>query len=67
MSEPHRLETRLDRLWREWITLRDVAVNSGDMQDGIAAGKAWSRWLAEFVPDRVTRQAVHGDGVQSPK
>ncbi|WP_445490232.1 hypothetical protein [Rhodopseudomonas sp. RCAM05734] len=62
MAEPQRLETRLDRLWAEWIEFRDIAVKSGDMQDGIAAGKAWSRWLAEFVPDRGIRQAVHGAG-----
>lgn len=53
------LETRLDQLWREWIELRDKAMTSGDMHDGLAAGRAWSRWLAEFVPDGNAKRAVH--------
>jgi hypothetical protein len=60
MSEPHRLETRPERLWREWIELRDLAVKSQNMQDGIAAGRAWGRFMAEFVDDRPTRNAGHG-------
>jgi hypothetical protein len=60
MTEPQRLETRPERLWREWLELRDVAENSRNMQDGIAAGRAWARFMAEFVDDRPTREAVHG-------
>ncbi|MCB1393835.1 hypothetical protein [Nitrobacter sp.] len=43
-----RLETRLDRLWREWLVARAKAQASQDITDGVAAGRAWARWLAEF-------------------
>lgn len=43
-----RLETRLDRLWREWLAARAKAQASQDIADGVAAGRAWARWLAEF-------------------
>lgn len=48
-EEPvQRLETRLDRLWREWLAARAKAQASQDIADGVAAGRAWARWLAEF-------------------
>lgn len=43
-----RLETRLDRLWQEWLAARAKAQASQDIADGVAAGRAWARWLAEF-------------------
>lgn len=46
-----RLETRLDRLWQEWLIARANAQESQNIDDGIAAGRAWSAFLAEFVPD----------------
>ncbi|MDB5619499.1 hypothetical protein [Tardiphaga sp.] len=55
-----RLETRPERLWREFIEASRRAEKSHDIQDGFAAGRAWSRWLAEFVPDGSTKTAVHG-------
>jgi hypothetical protein len=50
MTFPTRLETRLDRLWQEWLDARAKAQESQDITDGVAAGRAWSRWLAEFEP-----------------
>lgn len=47
-SQVQQLETRLDRLWREWLDARAKAQSSGDINDGVAAGRAWARWLAEF-------------------
>ncbi len=61
MAEPQRLETRPERLWREWLVLRDRALKSENIQDGIAAGRAWSRFMAEYIDDRPTRNAVHGN------
>jgi hypothetical protein len=57
-----RLETRPERLWREFIEARDRAMDAGprDLDLGIQAGRAWSAFMAEFVPDRDLREAVHG-------
>ena len=55
-----RLETRPERLWREFIEASRKAELSHNIEDGFAAGRAWSRWLAEFVPDGSTKAAVHG-------
>lgn len=62
MSELLRLETRPERLWREFCEARDRAMTAGpsDLELSFAAGRAWSRFLAEFVDDRPSRNAVHG-------
>lgn len=57
------LQTKLDVLWAEWIAARDKAAASNDIQDGVNAGRAWSRWLASFVPEGSMRDAVHGSDV----
>jgi hypothetical protein len=62
-AQPNVLRTNLDLLWAEWIAARDKAESSNDIQDGIRAGRAWSRWLREFCPDGSTRNAVHGGDV----
>lgn len=54
-----RLQTRLDRLWQEWLEARAKALETLDIDDGIAAGRAWSAFLAEFVPDDGIRHSVH--------
>lgn len=54
------MESRPDRLWREFCEARDKAQRSNAVEDGIAAGRAWSRFLAEFVGDRDLRASVHG-------
>lgn len=48
MSDPVELETRPERLWREWLEARQRAMESNKIGDGVAAGRAWARWLAEF-------------------
>ncbi|PDT74137.1 hypothetical protein CO675_27080 [Bradyrhizobium sp. C9] len=63
-AEIKQLETRVDRLWREFCEAREKAMASNSIEDGLAAGRSWSRFLAEFVGDRETRAAVHG-GVPS--
>lgn len=59
-AEIKQLETRVERLWREFCEARAHALGSNSIDDGVAAGRAWSRFLAEFVGDRETRTAVHG-------
>lgn len=53
----------LDALWAGYAAARDKAEWSNDIQDGIQAGRAWSRWLAGFCPEGQVRKAVHGDVV----
>jgi hypothetical protein len=60
VEEPvKRLETRLDRLWQEWLQARAKALETLDIDDGIAAGRAWSAFLAEFVPNDGICHSVH--------
>ncbi|MEY9580977.1 hypothetical protein ACE102_33820 [Bradyrhizobium sp. vgs-9] len=54
------LETKAERAWREFCNAREKAMTSSSIEDGLAAGRAWSRFLSEFVGDRETRAAVHG-------
>lgn len=61
------LRTNLDALWSDWIAARDKAAASNDIQDGILAGRAWSRWLAEFCPEGGVREIVHGNVVHIRK
>ncbi len=49
-----RMETRVERLWREWLDARAKALETLDIDDGVAAGRAWARWLAEFTGDQKT-------------
>lgn len=53
------LETRPDRLWREFVEAREKAFTSRDINDGIAASRAWSRFLAEYLPEGDNKRAVH--------
>lgn len=54
------LETRPERLWKEFVAAQRKAIETLDIDDGFAAGRAWSAWLAEFVPNGPTRDNVHG-------
>jgi hypothetical protein len=46
------LETRQERLWREFLDARERAWVSQDYRDGIAVGQAFSAFLREFLgPD----------------
>jgi hypothetical protein len=37
-------------LWAEYLEARARAERSADMADGIAAGKAWVRFIKQFSP-----------------
>lgn len=67
ISRPPILQTKLDGLWAAYVVARAKAENSNEIDDGIAAGRAWSRWLAEFCPEGAARDAVHGNVVHLGK
>lgn len=56
---PTVLKTRVDQLWDEWLQAREKAQQSGRIEDGMEAGRAWSAFLAEFVKPQ-DRSGVHG-------
>lgn len=58
------LETRVERHLREYSEHRERFEVSRDIKDALAAGRAWSRFLAEFVPDGKTKEAVHGHALR---
>ena len=47
-AAPVRLKTRIDSLWDAYTAAAAKAQATGDINDGIAAGRAWRAWLAEF-------------------
>lgn len=44
-----RLETRIERLWREYVEARARAIDSTDIRDGIKAGRAYAAFVHEFL------------------
>lgn len=57
-SQPQPFRSRLDDLWVEYVTALEKSQRSKNIQDGIEAGRAWSRWLCEFLPPG-DRSAAH--------
>lgn len=48
-----RRDVNVQDAWDRYVTARDIAERTRDIQDGIAAGKAWRLWLDLFMgPDR---------------
>jgi hypothetical protein len=43
-----KIETRLERTWRQYVEAKRRADQTLSMEDGILAGRAWAAWLAEF-------------------
>lgn len=41
-------DERTQDLWNAYLAARDKAEASRNVQDGIAAGKAWAAWLDHF-------------------
>ncbi|GGC70600.1 hypothetical protein [Chelatococcus reniformis] len=50
MSEVVQLKTRQTRAWEAYVAARDRAEQTRDITDGIAAGRAWAVFIAEFLP-----------------
>lgn len=49
----------LDEAWSEYLDRKATAERTGDINDGIAAGRAWRRWLDCFMtPEQ--RSAIGG-------
>lgn len=42
-------ELTLQQAWEAYLAARDKAEKSRDLRDGVAAGKAWARWLGIFT------------------
>lgn len=40
---------RLQALWQAYLDARAKADATGDILDGIAAGKAWAAWVEPFT------------------
>jgi hypothetical protein len=59
MSDVVPMETRPERLWREYVDAQNKAKSTLAYEDCIAAGRAWSAFLAEYVPDSDKRHAIH--------
>lgn len=41
-------ETTIDILWQKYCDAAAQAEKTKKIEDGILAGKAWSRWLSNF-------------------
>ncbi|MEZ2132712.1 MULTISPECIES: hypothetical protein [unclassified Sinorhizobium] len=53
MSNVISLYDRQTKAWEEYVAAQRHAQLSGRIEDGIAAGKAWRRWLDLFMtPDQ---------------
>ena len=42
-------DDRLQALWKAYLDARSRADTTGDINDGIAAGKAWAAWVEPFT------------------
>lgn len=63
-QDVHQLETRPERHLREYTEYREKYEVTRDIDDAFAAGRAWSRFIAEFLPDGPNKDAVHGDALR---
>jgi hypothetical protein len=43
------LKSRVDQLWEQYVAAKEKSQTSGDINDGIAAGRAYRQFLEEFV------------------
>jgi hypothetical protein len=52
------LEAQIEA-WDAYVSAQSLAQSTGDVEDGIAAGRAWRRWLDLFMTS-VQRNFVDG-------
>lgn len=45
------ITAKLETVWQEYVTAAQKAQTTLDINDGIAAGKAYRRWLDLFLTD----------------
>lgn len=59
IPQPHIADDmEAERLWQAWLDARALAMESGRLADGIAAGHAWAAFLALYA--RVEKPAQDG-------
>ena len=51
MAEIISINEHKQRLWDAFVDAQRIAQKSGSINDGIAAGHAWRRWLDAFMTD----------------
>lgn len=51
MSNIISLSDHQERAWLDYVAAQSRAQQSQNMQDGIAAGRAWRKWLSLFMSD----------------
>lgn len=44
--------------WNEWVAANERAQRSGDLTDGVEAGRAWSKFIDLFVGGRAANDAL---------
>lgn len=45
------ITAKLEATWADYVEKQARAAQSGQMADGIEAGRAWRRWLDLFMTD----------------
>lgn len=45
------IDARLQETWAAFVAAQQQAQASGKIEDGIAAGRAWRRWIDLFLTD----------------
>jgi thymidine phosphorylase len=64
MTGSTRLETLAERHLREYGEARERFEATRHIDDAMAAGRAWGRFIAEFLPEQGgVRELVHGENV----
>lgn len=59
IPQPHIADDmEAERLWQAWIDARALAMETGRIGDGIAAGHAWAAFLALYA--RIEKPAQDG-------
>lgn len=43
------IDARLQAVWSDFVAAQKQAQSSGKLEDGIAAGRAWRKWIDLFL------------------
>ncbi|AII27782.1 hypothetical protein M2267_003051 [Ensifer sp. KUDG1] len=49
MSNVIVLNDHINKAWEAYTAAQQLAATTGNIEDGIAAGRAWRRWLSLFM------------------
>ena len=50
----------IEEAWLRFIMLKDKAMATEEIEDAVAAGRAWAKFLELFVPQRVAFKVIEG-------